>query len=407
MNITATNRYTNDKLNRGEFCSSIIKLINNQINEQNGLFLSLNGGCGNGKSVALNLLEDSITTASAKMIVVKHNASSNNLHDNPVVSILCTFIETLKSDHNLSAEGKKLQENSRNLIKMLCLQNKNNFEEIIEFNSIINEFKTAVSMIISSNDVNITLLIDEIDYCSPKLALQILENIKCLFNIKGIATLIAFNRDQLEKNIEIIYGQNSNVCGYIHKYIDLQFELPKSKIEVNNLLANKLKAKASDELNSILDAFNFGLREKLKICNEFSLLTDNFLHHNNDYDCILFMILLCAKRKHNKFYNSLIRDYSLYRSKLDLADSNLYKFYEYIKMFTFFNNQFIRDDYFKRYLLTIFGIEISKLKIQDVAKCLDVKEEYLHKTGIVMAGDPEVLEKKFFTFLTKIDSISI
>jgi len=50
------------------------------------------------------------------------------------------------------------------------------------------------------------ILIDELDRCRPTYAIELLENIKHLFDIEGLYFIIATDSTQLSYSINAVYG---------------------------------------------------------------------------------------------------------------------------------------------------------------------------------------------------------
>lgn len=73
-------------------------------------------------------------------------------------------------------------------------------------------------------------IIDELDRCKPKFALELLENIKHLFSVPNLVFLLVINRDQIEESIRCEYGQGVEATNYLQKFIDIWASLPKSKV---------------------------------------------------------------------------------------------------------------------------------------------------------------------------------
>ena len=71
----------------------------------------------------------------------------------------------------------------------------------------------------------LTIIVDELDRCRPDFALALLERIKHLFDVDGVAFVILVNRDQLENYIRGVYG-NVDARAYLLKFANLFVDLP-------------------------------------------------------------------------------------------------------------------------------------------------------------------------------------
>jgi hypothetical protein len=72
----------------------------------------------------------------------------------------------------------------------------------------------------------ITIFVDELERCRPTHAVETLEIIKHLLNVKGIHVVIGTDRSQLKCTIENLYGQNMDGDEYLRRFIDLEMTLP-------------------------------------------------------------------------------------------------------------------------------------------------------------------------------------
>ena len=80
----------------------------------------------------------------------------------------------------------------------------------------------------------IVFIIDELDRCKPDFALELLEQVKHLFSVKGITFLLVTNREQLEESIKSKYGQGINPTNYLHKFINIWLTMPRASDEYND-----------------------------------------------------------------------------------------------------------------------------------------------------------------------------
>ena len=72
----------------------------------------------------------------------------------------------------------------------------------------------------------IVFVIDELDRCRPDFALELIEQIKHLFSVRGITFLLVMNRKQLEESIKSKYGI-IDATKYLQKFVHLWLTLPR------------------------------------------------------------------------------------------------------------------------------------------------------------------------------------
>lgn len=99
-----------------------------------------------------------------------------------------------------------------------------NYEEekksFTKFKEKLEEFCT------SKNQPPVVIFIDELDRCKPTFAVQLIERIKHLFDVKNLIFILLINRKQLEKAIGGVYGLGTESTQYLGKFINLSFNLP-------------------------------------------------------------------------------------------------------------------------------------------------------------------------------------
>lgn len=71
------------------------------------------------------------------------------------------------------------------------------------------------------------ILIDELDRCRPSYAIEMLETIKHIFDIKGVVFVLATDTEQLQHAIKVIYGDEFHAFKYLERFFTERYELPK------------------------------------------------------------------------------------------------------------------------------------------------------------------------------------
>ena len=87
----------------------------------------------------------------------------------------------------------------------------------------------------------LTIIVDELDRCRPDFALSLLERIKHLFDVEGVAFVLLVNRKQIENYIRTVYG-GSDAESYLLKFGSLFVDLPNQQhAEANSYYVNGRK----------------------------------------------------------------------------------------------------------------------------------------------------------------------
>jgi len=68
--------------------------------------------------------------------------------------------------------------------------------------------------------------IDELDRCRPTFAIELLERVKHLFDVKHIVFVLSIDKKQLEAITAAVYGERIDAPEYLRRFIDLEFTLP-------------------------------------------------------------------------------------------------------------------------------------------------------------------------------------
>ncbi|MCO4088993.1 MAG: hypothetical protein HEQ17_08615 [Limnohabitans sp.] len=72
----------------------------------------------------------------------------------------------------------------------------------------------------------LVFFIDELDRCRPSFAIELLERVKHLFDVKNIVFVLSVDKKQLEAITAAVYGERIDALEYLRRFIDLDFSLP-------------------------------------------------------------------------------------------------------------------------------------------------------------------------------------
>lgn len=170
----------------------------------------------------------------------------------------------------------------------------------------------------------LTIIVDELDRCRPDFALGLLERIKHLFDVKGVAFVLLVNRKQIESYIQTVYG-NQDAEAYLLKFGGLFVDLPNQqslfsysekgrrdfchmlfphygflrRVKDGNFLARSLEL--------LVEHFDLSLREIEKVFAVMSLYYSS-LPENQLTNEFLIALLSILKVKHPLIYHLLSRE---------------------------------------------------------------------------------------------------
>lgn len=139
--------------------------------------------------------------------------------------------EMLSEDKGI--EKEKTEDKVSSLVSNMT---KITLEEHFRTKNSINDFKENMKNLLKkiesykNKKLPLFILIDELDRCRPNYAIELLENIKHLFDIEGIYFVIATDSRQLSHSINAVYGVNFASEKYLKRFFDLEYTLKTSEV---------------------------------------------------------------------------------------------------------------------------------------------------------------------------------
>lgn len=103
-------------------------------------------------------------------------------------------------------------------------------EAYLKEKATITEFRAQIDETLSLAEklkkrLPVIIFVDELDRCRPLYAIELLERIKHLFNIKNAIFVLAVDKGQLGISLSGVYGQGFNSNEYLRRFFDLEFKL--------------------------------------------------------------------------------------------------------------------------------------------------------------------------------------
>lgn len=245
-----------DCLERALFAKNLTSFLTSE-GANRSFVLNLNAPWGSGKSYIINRW--AITLKQHKHSVVYFDSWKHDHSENALACLLSEiknqmidgFSDGLDRDmQNLKgavkkASGKTLEIMMNAGFELLKSQTGIDFNTKPEEFSLmidhagqkikkIEEFKQGLSKLILDRnnaakvDSNTTafVFIDELDRCRPSFAIEVLENIKHLFEIKNLVFVIATDTEQLQHSIKSIYGDGFDSQKYLSRFFNRSIALP-------------------------------------------------------------------------------------------------------------------------------------------------------------------------------------
>ena len=172
----------------------------------------------------------------------------------------------------------------------------------------INDFKLSLNKFIQDLNDNSDLesplfvFIDELDRCRPTYAIEVLENIKHIFDVPGVIFVIATDTSQLVHSIRAVYGEGFDATTYLRRFFNREYALPNSDyVGFARMLVTEYKYKGED-LNIFPDD---GISERVDdIVRYFSLFAEFFnLKLRDQEQCFARFDAIIKSARENEIIN--------------------------------------------------------------------------------------------------------
>lgn len=127
------------------------------------------------------------------------------------------------------------------------------------------KFKDALKNLVNQIEIwegykNLPLFIfiDELDRCRPTYAIEVLENIKHLFDVNGVYFVIATDLSELAHSVKAVYGEGFDAAKYLKRFFDLDYLLaePSKKDFIANLFQQRGYSAFLDYVKTPFDSYN-------------------------------------------------------------------------------------------------------------------------------------------------------
>jgi len=363
IDVPKDNPFKYDRLNRKEEVLNISTLLQNI---SSPIVFSINAPWGTGKSTFLRMLHmnlineennaiyfsawetdfardpllaflgeinKSITSQNKKLNVEAwrnaKKAGGQIIKRGLPIAIKLATMGVLDLDKITEEEVSKLMETySNDLIK-----------EYEERKTAIDDFKENISKLTGNgNDDTLYIIIDELDRCRPTYAIELLERIKHLFDVKGIVFVLALDREQLSCSVKGIYGREFEARGYLRRFIDIEYtlnEIQESEyvdylfdyFELNKFYKQDYRTKSSqlkseeshlkNVLKTLISHNKLPLRDIEQLMAKLKLVIISTKHNEFTYPALLAFLLI-TKEYHTELYNDFIQKDSSAEPLLDL-----------------------------------------------------------------------------------------
>ncbi len=261
VEVPVGNPYANDKLGRGQHAEILTRFL---ADLDEPLTLTVEAGWGHGKTTFLRMWFQHLKDQNYSCI--SFNAWESDFSEDPLIPFVTEIGKAVAELDDGSGKATKLLQDLSGRLKKSGIQVakrtlpiaaklltagllngeefaeesaseaieqaiKDKFDEYDADKNTLDDFKSTLSDVVKTlrdhgKKLPLVFMIDELDRCRPTYGLALLERIKHIFNVDGIAFVLAIDRSQLTESIRTVYGSGTDAHRYLRRFVDFRYTLP-------------------------------------------------------------------------------------------------------------------------------------------------------------------------------------
>lgn len=330
-----------NKLNRNTKINNLLKMIN--LLKRNTI-ISVDGNWGCGKTVFVkqielinqlylrdeinlgsdtSLDEKTIKAFNENHIVYYYNAWENDNHIDPLKSIIYKIINDYPMEQAQTFDGNiQIPLNFKEFFKsisqnLIDIDKVESFKDLVANIYTVEEQKEALNNLLNSilpENKKIVMIIDELDRCNPRFAVNIIETIKHFFNNNNLIFIVVSNNEQLAHTVSKFYGEKFDGYGYLNKIYDLIINLENIDASkyIREILSIYMDGSYNNQvLNALCEYYNFSMREINRYMYTMNLLAEYYDNYDSFRENALLKYAfipycLALKIKNGKLFNDFV-----------------------------------------------------------------------------------------------------
>jgi hypothetical protein len=256
--IPNENPFANCKLDRKKYAEVLTDIV---ASYSDGFVLAINNQWGAGKTTFVKMWQKHLEQEERGYKTIYFNAWENDFENNPFIAITSEIDNLISEPEKSFVEGflNKAAKITKSALPSLLEHGAKKYlgesfiedltkdttdgvlnlfsDELIKYSNRkngINEFKKVLEEYVQESTPNkpLIFIIDELDRCRPNYAVEVLENIKHLFSVKGIVFVLSIDKAQLGHAVRGVYGSEQiDANEYLKRFIDLEYSIPKPNTE--------------------------------------------------------------------------------------------------------------------------------------------------------------------------------
>lgn len=231
--------WSDDELGRQQVAQRLTNFIQNQTAP---FVISIDGHWGTGKTFLLKRWHQDLENRNYKAIYF--NAWEDDFCDDPLLAILGQLADYFKETGfkemvNQAAKDAMLllRQNILGIVRSKTgvtfeIENKQDpLDAYISQSATKNRLKQSLAEMSRKAHQEtahpIVFIIDELDRCRPTFAVELLERVKHIFDVRSIVFVFGINRNELCASLQSIYG-SIDADVYLRRFFDMEFTLPEA-----------------------------------------------------------------------------------------------------------------------------------------------------------------------------------
>jgi hypothetical protein len=353
IEISSKNPFEHDLLNRAESANVLKQFVENLTEP---FVLAIDSPWGTGKTTFLKMWVEVLRASGFRCLYF--SAWENDFSESPLVSLIGEIGSSLDhagdkgSQTQFTENFQKVKHFGAALVKtatpslikiatagVLDLKGfgeelgklaediaKKKIEKYEADKNTIHEFRKSLAGLVAKSAESqqsipskpVVFIIDELDRCRPDYAIELLEKVKHLFNVDGLVFVLAIDKEQLGHSVQSLYGAGLNSDGYLRRFIDLEYSLPKPKAQLfvqaqferfglNTLFSRRTGDTRSDRptleeaVAGLFSLFDFPLRTQEQCFTQIAIVVrttpHNFYLHGTQLGT-----LICLRARNRDLY---------------------------------------------------------------------------------------------------------
>jgi KAP family P-loop domain len=249
--IDPSNPFANCKLERKKYADVLTKIVGIYAD---GFVLAINNEWGTGKTTFVKMWRHELINN--KYQTLYFNAWENDFESSPLVALMAELnsLTNKKTEVIFKSLIKKgavvtktilpailkaiaakyidkeiISDAVENLTKAATEILEDEIKDYATKKKGLIEFKIQLEKFVKeiTPDKPLIFIIDELDRCRPNYAVEVLEQIKHFFSVKGIVFILSIDKSQLGNAVRGVYGsENIDADEYLRRFIDLEYTIP-------------------------------------------------------------------------------------------------------------------------------------------------------------------------------------